>query len=200
MRTIAGLFDSWAQADSAIAELERSGFSRSDMSVVGPSDATRPRRLSSEEPGSAAGAGTAIGAGLGLLAGLSIVAVPGIGALAALGPILAGGVVGALAGGLVGSLVDAGLPEHEAVQYAEGVRRGGTLVTVATSNDDAARAIEIIARHDPVDLEERALLWRESGWSPGAIGSNQPDPAGATTMGDAAAAMPDLEDRPAQSG
>lgn len=194
MRTIVGLFDSLAQAESAIGDLESNGFKRSDISVVAPSDA----------PGSATGAGSAIGAGLGLLAGLSIIAVPGIGALAALGPILAGGLFGAVAGGLAGSLIDAGIPEHEALHYTEGVRRGGTLITVATSNDEAPRAVEIIARHHPVDLGERALLWRESGWTPdrsacssepsGPIGPNEPDPTGHTTMGDAAADMPSPSD------
>lgn len=183
MRTIAGLFDSWSQAQEAVRDLEASGFSRSDISIVAPSHI----------PGSATGAGTAIGAGIGLLAGLSIVAVPGIGALAALGPILAGGLFGAVAGGLAGSLVDAGIPKHEAIHYAEGVRRGGTLVTIAACDDDAPRVIEIIARHAPVDLEERALLWRETGWSPDSAASNDPDPIGATTMGDAAAGMPTLE-------
>jgi hypothetical protein len=190
MRTIVGLFDSWPQAQSAVADLEASGFSRSDISVIAPSDSID----------SASGAGTAIGAGLGLLAGLSVIAVPGIGAIAVLGPILAGGLLGAVAGGLVGSLVDAGIPEHEAHHYAEGVRRGGTLVTVAASDNNTPRAIEIISRHRPVDLNERVLLWRADGWTPGMtpgqlprsapVGNGQPDPSGRTTMGDAAAAMP----------
>lgn len=190
MRTIVGLFDSWPEAESAVVDLEASGFSRSDISLIAPSDTV----------GSASAAGTTIGAGLGLLTGLSIIAVPGIGALAALGPILAGGLFGAVAGGLVGSLVDAGIPEHEAHHYAEGIRRGGTLVTVAASDDNTPRAIEIITRHHPVDLKERALLWCASGWTPGMVAgqtpvsahtmNNEPDPSGNTTMGDAAAAMP----------
>jgi hypothetical protein len=190
MRTIVGLFDSWARAESAVADLEASGFSRRNISLITPQSSV----------GSASGAGTAIGAGLGLLAGLSTIVVPGIGAIAALGPILAGGLFGAVAGGLVGSLVDLGIPEHEAHHYAEGIRRGGTLVTVAASDDNTPRAIEIITRHHPVDLNERALLWRAEGWvpgtaaaqapAPGHIADGEPDPSGATTMGDAAAAMP----------
>jgi hypothetical protein len=191
MRTIVGLFDSWPEAESAVADLETSGFSRSAISLVLPSDTVE----------SASGAGTAIGAGLGPLAGLSIIAVPGVGAIAALGPILAGGLFGAVAGGLVGSLVDAGIPEHEAHHYAEGIRRGGTLVTIAASDDNTPRAIEIITRHHPIDLKERALLWRANGWTPGMVAGqmpvsaqnapdDEPDPSGSTTMGDAAAAMP----------
>lgn len=131
---------------------------------------------------------------------VSIVAVPGIGALAALGPILAGGLFGAVAAGLAGSLVDAGIPEHQAIHYSEGVRRGVTLIMIAVSDDDAPLAVEIIARHKPVELEERALLWRKGGWTPNLaacstepgspIELNEPDPTGGTTMGDAAAEMP----------
>lgn len=187
MRNIAGLFDTFAHAQSAVADLTASGFSRSDISVIAPHGSVPSAERT------ATGAGTTIGAGLGLLAGLSIIAVPGIGALAVLGPLLAGGVFGALAGGLAGSLVDAGVPEHEAIHYAEGVRRGGTLVTVSASNDDAPRAIEVITRHHPVNLQERALLWRRSDSSAKATPSNEPDPLGDTTMGDAAAEMPTLE-------
>jgi hypothetical protein len=77
-------------------------------------------------------------------------------------------------------------------------------VTVAASDDNTPRAIEIITRHQPVDLNERALLWRAEGWFPGTaaaqspvsqqhIADGEPDPSGATTMGDAAAAMPPPE-------
>jgi hypothetical protein len=190
MRTIAGLFDSLEQARRAVIDLESNGIRRANISLV----------ASAEPAGSAGEAGTAIGAGLGLLAGLAIVAVPGIGALAALGPILAGGAVGAVAGGLAGRLVDAGIPEHEAHHYVEGVRQGATLLMVAASDDDAPRAVEILGRHHPADLEQRALLWRKRGWTPGAaarstisapdVASNQPDPTGTTTMGDAASEMP----------
>jgi hypothetical protein len=133
----------------------------------------------------------AIGAGLGVLAGLSLIAVPGFGVVAALGPIVATGILGAVAGGLVGSLVDAGVPMDEAQHYAEGVRRGGTLVVVNARDDDCPRAIEIINRHNPVNLDERVLNWRQGGTA------DRPDPTGHTTMGDAAAAMPSLEVPPA---
>jgi len=210
MRTIVGLFDSFASAQSVVRDLEASGFNRSDINVIAPGEAIGHGR----SEGTATGAGIAIGAGLGLLAGLSIVAVPGVGAIAAVGPILASGLMGAVAGGLVGSLMDAGVPSEEAEYYTEGVRRGGTLVMLAARDEDAPRAVEIIFRHNPVDLNERVLQWKQSGWTPGAastssapvapaavdetsttppapaVGPNEPDPTGHTTMGDAAAAMP----------
>jgi hypothetical protein len=57
---------------------------------------------------------------------------------------------GAVAGG-IGSLTNLGVPEEEAHYYAEGVRRGGILVTVAT--DDQAtpeRAVAIMRRHGAI--------------------------------------------------
>jgi hypothetical protein len=199
MRTVVGLFDTFDHAQSVVRDLEASGFPRSDISLVAHTDIMAHGR----GHGTATGAGTAIGAGLGLLAGLAVIAVPGIGVVAALGPIIAGGLMGAVAGGLVGSLVDAGVPAEEAEYYSEGVRRGGTLVTVAAKDDDAPRAIEIISRQSPVDLNERVLQWREAGWMPKTTAGRQatastsssthcdrPDPTGHTTMGDAAAAMP----------
>ena len=213
MRTIVGLYDTFSEAQAAVRDLEASGFGPNDINVLAHGDAV----LHGRGDGTATGAGTAIGAGLGLLAGLSIVAVPGIGAVAALGPILAGGILGAVAGGLVGSLVDAGVPMDEAEFYAEGVRRGGTLVTVAASDDNAPRVIEILTRHNPVNLNERVMHWRQSGWTPGGTtgadkttapantpptiptttASDRSGSAAGATMGDAAREAPTLEVPPA---
>jgi uncharacterized protein (TIGR02271 family) len=50
--------------------------------------------------------------------------------------------------------------------YAEAVRRGSQVVTVDAANDEMRdRAIEIMNRHDPVDIDERATHWRSQGWT-----------------------------------
>ncbi|HEJ84183.1 MAG TPA: hypothetical protein ENO25_06395, partial [Desulfobacteraceae bacterium] len=51
--------------------------------------------------------------------------------------------------------------EDETGEYAEGVRRGGTLVIVETSDEEVPRAEEIINRHGPVDIQERSERWKE---------------------------------------
>ena len=197
MKTIVGLFDSVQEAQDVVRDLESAGFSREQISLV-----TQREAVASSGNGEATATGAVIGAGVGILAGLVAVTVPGVGVVAALGPILAGGLMGAVTGGLIGSLVDAGVPEEEAAFYNEGVRRGGTLVTVATRDEDAPRAVEIMNRHHPVDLNARAATWRQAGWTPAGSrsaaqststpsqSSLAPDPTGQTTMGDAAAAMP----------
>jgi uncharacterized protein (TIGR02271 family) len=76
-----------------------------------------------------------------------------------------GAVAGAATGGIVGSLVDLGVPDEEAGWYAEGVRRGGTMVSATVDESQVNRAQDIMNRHNPIDLERRAATWRESGWT-----------------------------------
>jgi uncharacterized protein (TIGR02271 family) len=60
-----------------------------------------------------------------------------------------------------------GMEESEEVRgyYAEGVRRGGAVVSVLTHEEDADLAADIMSRHGAVDIEERAEEWKKSGWS-----------------------------------
>jgi hypothetical protein len=58
-----------------------------------------------------------------------------------------------------------GVPEEEAHYYAEGVRRGGILVTVAAETEPQAdTAASVMKRHGAVDIEERATEWKKQGW------------------------------------
>lgn len=183
MKTVVGLFDTFEHAEQVVRDLEASGFKESDISLMAPQNSVR------HDPSEATEMGAIIGAGVGILTGLATITIPGVGAVLAIGPIVAGGILGAVAGGLVGSLVEAGVPAEEAETYVEGVRRGGTLVAVAASEADVLRAVEIMSRHNPVDLKERAASWRQSGWKQEAD-IDTPDATGQTTMGDAVAARP----------
>jgi hypothetical protein len=127
-----------------------------------------------EGAGVGAGIGAALGGVGGLLVGLGALVIPGIGPVIAAGPLAAalGGVAGAgagaiaggAAGGLLGALTDMGVHEEQAQYYAEGVRRGGTLLTVRTEDDMASRAVDVMNRHNPIDVRHRANQWREAGW------------------------------------
>jgi hypothetical protein len=68
---------------------------------------------------------------------------------------LTGAGIGAASGGLIGALTGAGVSKEEAHVYAEGVRGGGSLVTVRVDEADAARAEDILGRHGPVDWQQR---------------------------------------------
>ncbi|MGE5601860.1 MAG: general stress protein [Nitrososphaerales archaeon] len=172
-KTVVALFDNLDTAQTAVKELLDSGFSRDDISVVRTNqqgDSTTGNTVETgESDASGAAAGAGIGAVLGglagLLVGLGALAIPGIGPIIAAGPIattLAGAGIGAATGGLVGALADAGIPEKEASAYAEGVRRGGTLVTVRADEDQVTRATEVMNRFTPVDINQRTGEWQTS--------------------------------------
>ncbi|MGE0223896.1 MAG: PRC-barrel domain-containing protein, partial [Acetobacteraceae bacterium] len=116
-------------------------------------------------------AGAVLGGGAGLLAGLGALAIPGLGPVVAAGWLIAtitgagaGAAVGAAAGGIIGSLTDAGVSEREANVYAEGVRRGGTLVTVRTDDDHAVEVKKIMDSRQSVDWQTREQEYRAGGW------------------------------------
>ena len=59
-------------------------------------------------------------------------------------------------------MVDAGVPEQDAHVYAEGIRRGGTLVSVRTElPDDAQRILDSYAS---VNIQNRRSQLADSGW------------------------------------
>jgi uncharacterized protein (TIGR02271 family) len=66
---------------------------------------------------------------------------------------------------LIDTLADLGVPHDEAYAYVEGVRRGGALVVVESSDDRAERGMEILRRLHPVDIHERTAQWRQEGWT-----------------------------------
>ena len=122
------------------------------------------------ETGAGTGAtlGTILGGGAGLLAGLGMLAIPGVGPIVAAGWLIAtvtGAGVGAAAGGLLGSLVGAGVDEADAQVYAEGVRRGGALVSVRADENEAPRIEGILAGRTAVDPAVRRAEWETTGWS-----------------------------------
>lgn len=51
------------------------------------------------------------------------------------------------------------------MQYEEGVRRGGILLGVTAPDNQIDKALDILMRHHPVDLERRAEEWRAQGWT-----------------------------------
>jgi hypothetical protein len=97
---------------------------------------------------------------------LGLLAIPGIGPVVAAGPLLsalAGAGIGAATGGLVGALVKAGVPEQEAERYAEGVRRGGALVSVDVPDNMVEQVNEIMSRYNPINVGELAVERRSDG-------------------------------------
>jgi uncharacterized membrane protein len=174
--TLSALYDNATDAQNAVRDLVNNGFSREHISVVASDAAGEYAQYEGEttpesETLDGAGTGAVLGGMAGLVVGLAALAIPGVGPVLAAGPIasalLAAGIgagVGAAAGGLIGALVDMGVDEEQATYYAEGVRRGGTLITVQTEDHRVDEAMDILDSYDPIDLEERVSQWEEYGW------------------------------------
>ncbi len=173
-RTITALFDTYDAAANAVRKLEVGGIPHSAISIVS-NDAGHSRYYDTNTTGdhvsgtgTGASLGTLLGGGAGLLAGLGMLAIPGLGPVVAAGWLastLVGAGIGAAAGGLVGSLTDAGISHEDAHLYAEGVRRGGTLVTVRADDSLLDRVTDVLDDEGTVDLDERESNWRSEGWN-----------------------------------
>lgn len=193
MATVTRLYDTHTQALDAVSDLEAAGFKADDISIV--SNNTDNWHAGHDHPGKtgagplgdrngdgendvADGAGKGatsgglVGAGAGLLAGLGMLAIPGLGPVVAAGWLAStavgaavGAVAGGATGGLLGALKEAGHSDADANVYAEGVRRGGTLVSVKASGSDESRAESILHDRHGFDAATRGEAYRAGGWS-----------------------------------
>ena len=182
MQTFTRLYDDHDDAVHIVQALEQAGIPHADVSLVANNvdarhgaDGTSRNGLTSGDPeqvastggGTGATLGTVLGGGAGLLAGLGMLAIPGVGPIVAAGWLvatLAGAGVGAAAGGLIGSLTGAGVSEADAHTYSEGVRRGGSLVTVRADDAMAGTITAILDGRTPVDPVVRRTEYEREGW------------------------------------
>jgi hypothetical protein len=176
--TISRLYDDHNDAQRAVQRLESAGVPHSEISIVANnsdswfnSDKKVDRdRDGVDDRAEGAGKGAGIGAGLGdtagLLAGLGLLAIPGLGPVVAAGWLAAtavGAAAGAATGGIVGALTEAGVSTEDAHSYAEGVRRGGTLVSARVADTDRSR-LDAILNESAVNLRDRSAAWQKTGW------------------------------------
>lgn len=181
IKTFTHLYDTYDQAAAVVSKLEAAGVPHSDISLVGSNHdnrvATTPTTATGTtdpvvdtetKAGTGASVGTLLGGGAGLLAGIGALAIPGVGPLVAAGWLVAtltGAGAGAAAGGLLGSLTGAGVHEKDAHVYAEGVRRGGTLVTVRANDASTTKIESILADSGAVDVAARRTSYESNDWS-----------------------------------
>jgi uncharacterized protein (TIGR02271 family) len=67
-------------------------------------------------------------------------------------------------GGFWESLANFFFPDEDRYTYAEGLRRGGHMVTVRTDTAHYDTALDILDDEGAIDLEEREQAWRAEGW------------------------------------
>ncbi len=177
---ISRLFDTYDDAGAAVRELEAAGIPHDNISIVANNaddrhsgsisggGATTTDTTPADAAGTGATVGTVLGGGAGLLAGLGMLAIPGVGPVVAAGWLVAtalGAGVGAASGGLLGSLVGAGVDEADAHVYSEGVRRGGTLVTIRAEDGQGPMIEAVLSKYKAADASTRGAEYRAEGWS-----------------------------------
>jgi len=175
--TVVGLFDSLDRAREAVLDLQALGLPRNEISVVA-NNADNRYALADSADSATDGAimgvekGAIWGGVAGLMLGIGTFAVPGIGPVLAAGSwatalasALTGAGIGAVAGGLIYALVEAGVPDEHAHFYAEGIRRGGTLVVVKPSDDLAKRSAEILTTHGAINVDDGVASYRDAGFN-----------------------------------
>lgn len=173
--TLVGLFDDRSVAQGAVQDLISAGVSRDAISVVANEGSGGAQTHSVDEHGNLAGAGASAGvssgavvggiAGLLIGAGFTILPIAGFLLAGPIAGLIAGAATGAATGGILGGLIGLGIPEEHAELYAEGVRRGGTLLTVQTDSSNESRVRDILNRDGAVDIETRGESYRASGFT-----------------------------------
>jgi hypothetical protein len=158
------IFATATDAASAVRSLLEAGFSRQEITVIGPPGTEAwLKEFEHQEPAgaktpAAAVAGGALGAAVGggsLLAAGALAGIPGL--------VVASGLAawtGAIAGGLVGAMMTRGFEKEAANYYDQAVRNGQTLVAVeihGTRQDARLNEAGDILQHagaEPVSLPE----------------------------------------------
>jgi hypothetical protein len=176
-KTITRLFDNYADASNAVRELEAIGISHDDLSIVANNADNRhgDHDEGINEDGDVTrgvSTGAVLGGAGGLLAGLGLLAIPGLGPIVAAGWLAAtaagagiGAAGGAVTGGIVGALKNAGHSDDDAHVYAEGVRRGGTLLSAKVPNERVQEVEAVLDHTRTVNIQDRGRAYRESGWT-----------------------------------
>jgi hypothetical protein len=176
MSTVAGIFNSTAEAERALEGLRSAGIGDERVSLLTPG--TSQEKLDevptteTEQPGMGTAIGGTVGGALGVAGGLHIGAavasllVPGV------GPVLAAGLIGAallgaggaatgvFAGGALEDSMAKGLPHDELFVYEDALRRGRTVVLAVTDDEEqAATARGVIAQAGAESIDAARESW-----------------------------------------
>ena len=161
-KIVVGLFDDFNNARDTVDDLLDDGIAAENISVISRDQAAYGGVLPNT------GAATETVGGFGdQLVDVNAIDLPGIGRVMIAGPLVEdlGAVgTGATTRGLTDALIADNIPDDQAQLYAEGVRRGGTLISVITSNDKADDAVGIMTAHNPVDIKNRSDYWQNNDW------------------------------------
>jgi hypothetical protein len=168
MNTVVGIFTTRAAAMQAAIALRECGIAPDRVSVLTPGEDVRDVPTTEAEPpgiGKALGGvvGGAAGAAGGMQAGaLASLFVPGVGPVIALGLLgaVALGVAGVAVGGALDTSLREGLPKDEVYVYEDALRRGRSIVVAAVDDGAAAdEARDVLARAGAESLDAAREQW-----------------------------------------
>ena len=181
--TIVALYDHYDDASKAVSDIVATGVTQDRISLVAnnlsgdhPALVSNPAVAGEDftsrdeaQPAAVTGAevGISIGGVVGVLAAAGALVIPGIGPLIAAGAlatIATGAAAGGVIGGAVGMLTEHGISHEDSHLYAEGLKRGGTLVTVVADEARLDAIRQIFKAHGAVDIEKRGAHWTAEGW------------------------------------
>ncbi|MFC2254977.1 hypothetical protein ACETRX_35775 [Labrys portucalensis] len=171
-RTISALYDHYDDAARAVHALEDLNVPGADISVVASNADNFYEDAVADDAVAGAGMGAAVEGVGGLLAGLGMLTIPGIGPAVAAGWLTStvlgatgGAVVGGAAGSLVGAMTGAGVAPADANVYAEGVRRGRTLVSATVPDEKGAETENALLKCGALDIDQLGTSYRAEGWT-----------------------------------
>jgi hypothetical protein len=146
---VAAAFEKSDDAEAAVADLDRAGFWKGDISVM----YTDKAHMAEQGVISGALFGGVVGGLVGLLfppAGMIIAAGPILGALAsAIGTGATLAVATGAVSGLASVLIQIGMPREMADRFGGQIHKGDTLVVVHTAPDLAPKAHQVLEAHNP---------------------------------------------------
>lgn len=170
MEPVTGIFNTHAEAQRAITELEAAGIAAEHISVLMPGSSAEQLAnvpvIDAEQTGMGKVMGGVVGGAVGAAGGLSLSAAAASIFIPAVGPVLAIGLLGAAlfgAGGAVGGAVagealeggiDEGLPVDEMFVYEDALRQGRFVVVVLAEENlraDIAREVMRLTGAESVD-------------------------------------------------
>lgn len=163
--TTVGIFKTHTEAESAVQELQRSGFKMDHLSIIGKDFHTEEHIVGYYNTGDRVKfwgkAGAFWGGIWGLLMGSAFFWVPGVGPLVVGGPLVAA-IVGALEGAAVvgglsalsASLYSVGIPKNSVLQYQMAIEAGQFVLIVHGNAHEAERARQVLKNNQKIENVE----------------------------------------------
>jgi hypothetical protein len=159
METVAGVFQSRADAEDAVPQLHSLGIPNDRIALLTPGMTDRQVEhavptADSEQPGMGKAMGGTVGGAMGVAGGATLGAAAASLLVPGVGPVIAGGILGAAilgAGGTATGMaagealeegIESGLPHDELYIYEDALRKGRSVVIAFIEEEDATDAAE----------------------------------------------------------